>query len=151
MAMRPPVVARRADKEVPVHPGTDPKEAVKLAATLIQQRTPQLARRLLRLTEAIDREAAACLTCGRGSKREDELLLKALQAALGIAGLAPGKVLPGGDGGGGPVLIFPAGTKMAVVAEAIDLGPRSMADVVDGDAVRVTRADEVVIHDGSQG
>lgn len=136
-------MARRADRDAPVHPGTDPKEAVRQALTIAQQRAPQLVRRLLRLTEAIDREAAPCLTCGRGSKREDELLLKAIQAALGIGGLAPGKAQPGTDGGGGPVLVFPPGTKMAVLAGVADAGPATMADVVDGDAVRITRADEL--------
>jgi hypothetical protein len=108
-------------------------------------------RRLLRLTEVIDRDAKVCLTCGRGGKREDELLLKAIGAALGIAGLAPGKSQIGTDGGGGPVLVFPAGTKMAVVAEAVDTGPRTMAEVVDGDVVRVTRADGVTMRDGREG
>lgn len=143
-------MARRADKDAPVRPDTDPKEAVRIALLQVQQRAPTLVRRLLRLTEVIDRDAKACLTCGRGGKREDELLLKALQAALGIVGLAGGSKAGVVDmGGNGPMLVFPPGTKMAVMAEVASPGPASMAEVVDAvSAVRVTRGDGADVTDG---
>jgi len=112
----------------------DPKRAVEVARDKIRRRAPRYAAYLDELARKASSDAEKCPTCGRGTPRSEDLRLRAVIAALDRGGVVAPKA-EGTDGApSGPVIVFPPGTKMAIIAET---GP---SEVVD--AVRITRASD---------
>lgn len=110
----------------------DPKEKVEAARRVLQRRSVTLARTLTDLAKRASADATPCPTCGRGTPRAEDLRLRAAVAALDRAGLG----VPRGDGAGaaegGFQMVFPPGTRVAVIAPPGEQPPP-----------RLVRADEL--------
>jgi len=94
----------------------DPKARVEAARRRMQRHSVRAARVIEDLTESVVRDGAKCPTCGRGSRRAEDIRLRAAIALLDKAGVITPKIAEG-EGQSGPVLVFPEGTRMAVLAQ----------------------------------
>lgn len=94
-----------------------PEEDVRLAQRLIKRRSPTAARYLRQMAEVASADAKPCPACGRGMPRDEELRLKAVNGLLDRAGLSASKAGSVGDDAGGPLIVFPPGTRIAVLAQ----------------------------------
>lgn len=149
----PPVVAER-------HSGgpTGPRTLGTTEARLnvARQRLRRIAfsqvLKLEELTEELIRlDGKKCPTCGRGTRRDEDLRLRAIVAALDRAGLGPSAKLEVEGEGGGPVLVFPPGTGMAIVAAPVGRVEEGVGRPVVDEGVRVTRASEYVVREDPSG
>lgn len=96
----------------------DPKLAVQKAKDRLARKSMRYVRGIEELTTRIDKDPTACPTCGRGTKRSEEVRLRALTAALDRAGVvAPRAGDHGDEAPTGPLIVFPAGTRIAILAE----------------------------------
>lgn len=132
-------------KPVPTKIDRSPRGTVKMAKERLQRASLTLTRRLEDLTEEAMKIGPACKTCGRGAPREEELRLKAIIAALDRAGVsaAASRDAGLGDVEAGPLLVFPPGTRIAVLAETPDGhdGAPGAGLRATTDGVRLTRGD----------
>lgn len=95
----------------------DPKARVEAARRRAQRHAVRAVRVIEELTETVVRDGVKCPTCGRGSRRAEDIRLRAATTLLDKAGVVtPKDGLV--EGSTGPVLVFPEGTKMAVLAQA---------------------------------
>jgi hypothetical protein len=118
------------------------EDLVKTAANLIKRRSPTAARYLRDLADTAAKDAPACPACGRGTPRGEELRLKAVLAILDRAGVvAPrgGVDLPDS----GPLIIFPPGTSIAVVAKPPEMPAVDLIAQPAVPGVRLTRGDRL--------
>lgn len=120
------------------------EERVAASLRMLKSRTPNLTRALIGLTEVALTDGPACPMCGRGQLRDEELRLRATIAALDRGGVSVAQKNSGDVGPSGPVLEFPPGTQLAIIASA----PREDGEVGVSRAIdvtpHVTRADRVV-------
>lgn len=114
-----------------------PEESVALARRILQSRAPSAARRVTTLLEAMDHEAPPCPACKRGSRRDEELILKAAKEVLDRAGVTVPKAALDLDVSA-PAIVFPPGTRIAIA-----VGGLPAADVrqVSRDLPVAVRAD----------
>lgn len=117
-----PLRATRADRVPdPEPPDLMPVKGaaakVEWARRRLKNLAPTAVRRLEEITEAlVPDQGAKCPTCGRGSRRDEETRLRAILAVLDRGGVAPATARqPAADEDHGPALIFPPGTRMAVM------------------------------------
>lgn len=90
-----------------------PEESVASARRILQARAPSAARRVVDLIGDLDLQAPPCPACGRGSRRDEELILKAAKEILDRAGVTVPKA--GLDGEvSAPAIVFPPGTQIAI-------------------------------------
>lgn len=126
----------------PGNPGDKPKTKSALAQEMIVRKAQRMVRDLFELTLEQRSDAPPCPTCRRGMPRSDETRLKAILALLDRA--LP-KVMIGDGASQGPLIVFPAGTRIAVAA-----GPGSdrLAPVPDVETglppVEAVRADRLL-------
>lgn len=111
----------------------DPKRTVQEAQERLQRRSLTMVRRLEEMTELALNDGPKCPTCQRGLPRAEDIRLRATLAVLDRAGLAPQRGQEALSGAGGPVLVFPPGTRIAIEAgdprpEPIDLGTARRVD-----------------------
>jgi hypothetical protein len=131
--------------------GRDPSKAVQKAQDRLRRKAPRMARALEEMAEAVDGSGPRCPACGRGTKRDEAIRLKAVVAGLGIAGLgSPGVGRQNGAPSPelGAVLVFPPGTQMAVrVPDGLPGGA-----TVGGAAplIEAVRADVVAARQGGE-
>lgn len=129
----PPSTSLSAEKK------RDPKRAVEVARDKLRRRQPRYAAYLDELARKASSDAEKCPTCGRGTPRSEDLRLRAILAAMDRGGVVAPKADSANEAPSGPVIVFPPGTKMAIIAES---GPdqRPSASEVVADAMRITRA-----------
>jgi hypothetical protein len=120
-----------------------PEESTRLAHNLIKRAAPTAARTVRELVQRSSKDAEACPACGRGMPREEELRLKAATTLLDRSGLSPARAPSADDGSTGPLIIFPPGTQIAILARTPgpEDGPGvSRPEIHD---LKVTRGDRV--------
>jgi len=114
----------------------DPKVVMQKAKDRLARKSLRYVRGIEELSERIDRDPVKCPTCGRGTKRSEEIRLRALTAALDRAGVVAPRA---GDLGDAPergaLIVFPPGTKIAILPE-----PLASVEAPSGE---LRRADEV--------
>lgn len=98
-----------------------------MAAELLRRKAYHKTLALLELTEREQRDAVKCPSCGRGMLRAEETRLRAILAVLDRAGMG---AKDKGEGGGesGPLIVFPPGTKIGIVAQTSTEAERRAAD-----------------------
>jgi hypothetical protein len=118
-----------------------PEEDVRLAQKLIKRRAPTAARYLRQMAEVASADAKPCPACGRGMPRDEELRLKAVNGLLDRAGLSAAKAGTVGDDAGGPLIVFPPGTRIAVLAQVPGDGTEEGVSRSAAVEMTVTRGD----------
>lgn len=131
--------------------GDDPKltklrttveDRVRTASNLIKRRAPTAARYLRDLADTASQDAPKCPACGRGTPRGEELRLKAILALLDRAGVVAPRGGPE-DTERGPLIVFPPGTSIAVVAKPLELPAVDLVARRVEPEVRLTRGDRL--------
>jgi hypothetical protein len=101
-----------------------PAGTVKMARARLQRASLAMARRLEDMTEEAMRDAPPCPKCGRGLPRAEDIRLRAISTALDRAGVVPSRDAIDTSAESGPLLVFPPGTRIAVLAEPPTGGQR---------------------------
>ena len=116
----------RADEVLDLPPSPkptrhDPKAVMQRAKDRLARKAVRYVKGIEELSERIDRDPVKCPTCGRGTKRSEEIRLRALTAALDRAGVVAPR---SGDAGEmperGALIVFPPGTRIAILPEPLE-------------------------------
>jgi len=121
----------------------DPKDRVRRAKERLANHSVRHVRYLEELAEYAARDPQKCPTCGRGTPRAESIRLQAILAALGMAGVPPGKNDLPGEEQQAPALVFPPGTRIAVLAETPPSGAPGVSRPGPSPEVQAVRADHV--------
>lgn len=125
--------AEQGETAIGVPSKRDPRRVVQEAQERLQRRSLTMVRRLEEMTELALNDGPKCPTCQRGLPRAEDIRLRATIAVLDRAGLAPQRGQEALSAAGGPVLVFPPGTRIAIDSgdprpEPIDLGTARRVD-----------------------